>query len=452
MAKIILILCVALFSQVFSFQAEGKGATISIFLKDPQDFKNMQAELFKMKADFSENRALDALLETANEIAEMNDRCGEISLTEELDADCQRFYEVELPAFENKYMELTGEVRLGSMKMASTLEERTQQLGACVDALLMILVSREQLYRLQGGVDLEPLDDKGAFDATYSFKLSMDSQRMGLQEHLTSMWMEKCGETVLRKGGDEFAPYFENKISEKNDSLEREGSSLIISLEQRKLSFVVGMRKNIKGNYYLNGVKIFSETISDDGRGHLVVDLKKKKVLLPLGKDGVVNVYEGRQQFARVHRDMLGRWVWQIPKIMATVDEGKVEDAAEESAFDMRKEAAYAELDDKKSESVKAAVPSKGNDAKKDTGAGNVRLIPLIASGVVVIAGAAVAAIYNGKAKKERDDAFSDRDAGTLSVTYQGHYDDAGSYQKTRNIGIGLAVVGAIGMGLSFVF
>lgn len=466
--SLILFVFFAFITQAFSFEQTGKGATVSIFLKDPQEFKNMQEELGRMKTDYSSNKNLDDLLKQANIIAEMNDRCGTISITEELDEECQRFYEIDLPAFENKYMELTGEIRLGSMKMATNLEERTAQLGACTDALLQILTSREQLYRLTGGVDLEPIDDRGSFDATYSFQLSLDSARMLLQARLAKMWMEKCGEIVLRKTGDEFAPYFENQINKKNDSLEAIGSNLIIVLKREDLSFFVGMRKDLKGTYYLNGVNLFSETIKDGKNGHLYVNLKKRKVGLPLGKDGVVNSYSGRKVFDRVHKDMFGRWIWDESKKQEIAAQPVVEapfvqepmhqEPQEDVSSSELNEAsnpeqanvwtnAYDELDGKESVNISTTPPK-----PRTTMAKSFRWVPIILSGATLLAGSATAIFFEQKAKKELDEAKLDKQAGILANTYQRHYDDAGSYQTKRNIGIGVAILGAIGLGVSFAF
>jgi hypothetical protein len=56
----------------------------------------------------------------------MNDRCGIVSINDVLDEECGHFYAVDLPEFEARYMEVTGELRLGVMTMANNLEQRAQ--------------------------------------------------------------------------------------------------------------------------------------------------------------------------------------------------------------------------------------------------------------------------------------------------------------------------------------
>ena len=97
-------------------------ATISVFIKSSEDIRALRDDLKTLQTMAGgSNAGVDSLLKRANYIAEMNDRCASVSINEVLDTTCGHFYEVELPAFENKYMELTGEIRLGSMHMATNL-------------------------------------------------------------------------------------------------------------------------------------------------------------------------------------------------------------------------------------------------------------------------------------------------------------------------------------------
>lgn len=170
--NIFLFLVVALASAAWS------DPTASIFVKDAEEFAAIQKDLEGLKKDVGSNASLDSLWEEANKIAQMNDRCSMISINEVLDDACSKFYAVELPAFETKYMEVTGEIRLGSMVMGNSLAERTEQIKVCASALGSIVVSKEQLLKLNGSLDLEPLNMEGAFDATYNFNLYFDSRRM----------------------------------------------------------------------------------------------------------------------------------------------------------------------------------------------------------------------------------------------------------------------------------
>lgn len=196
-AKLMVILAAASFAS----------QTTSIFVKDPAELENLQQNLENLKTELGEsNPQVDDLLNRASKIAEMNNRCSMISINDVLDDECSHFYSVDLPEFEDMYMEVTGEVRLNSVKMGNTLAERTEQIQVCASALGGILVPRERLLKLDGKVDLEPLDLAGAFDATYDFTLYFDPSRLKQQKTLVERWMEKCGDVVIRKAGDEFAP------------------------------------------------------------------------------------------------------------------------------------------------------------------------------------------------------------------------------------------------------
>ena len=85
---------------------------------------------------------------------------------------CWTFFRVELPAFEERYMRVTGEVRLGHMETARGLEDRKLQIDACVDALFSFAQSKDQFLNLDGNVFVEPLS-KG-FQANYDFTLQYE--------------------------------------------------------------------------------------------------------------------------------------------------------------------------------------------------------------------------------------------------------------------------------------
>ena len=62
------------------------------------------------------------------------------------------------------------------------------------------------------------------------------------------------------------------------------------------------------------------------------------------------------------------------------------------------------------------------------------------------VAGAALAVIGNNQAKEASEKVY------TSVAEYQQYHDDAAAGQKLRSIGVGLAVFGAIGVGVSFAF
>ena len=282
-------------------------------LEDASEFQAIQNDLRQLKASIgSNNPDVDSLINRANRIAKMNDRCSMISINDMLDEECGHFYAVELPEFESRYMEVTGELRLGVMAMADNLEQRTQQIDACTDAFSRIVASKENLLKIEGSVDLEPLSHSGAFDASYNFKLRYDERRMDQQKHFAELWLSKCGDIVLRKSGDEFAPLFVQALEHMNDSLVHTKTNLKVVLDSTDLSLYLDLNRPVAGAYYLSGAELFNVTQIPSGRqnAHMLVNMKKKAVIFPKGRNGEMAAYKGRVEFEKASDDLVGRWIW----------------------------------------------------------------------------------------------------------------------------------------------
>ena len=89
--------------------ADAPAQSASIFVQDPSVFHLRQAELEKLKGSVEGgNEGLDSLIFEASRIAKMNDQCAAISINDVMGDECWTFYRVELPAFEEKYMRVTG--------------------------------------------------------------------------------------------------------------------------------------------------------------------------------------------------------------------------------------------------------------------------------------------------------------------------------------------------------
>lgn len=437
--------------------ATDSSATISVFVKKSEDIRALQDDLKNLQTVAGgSNASVDSLLKRANYIAEMNDRCSMVSINEVLDTTCGHFYEVELPAFENKYMELTGEIRLGSMHMATNLQERIHQLGSCTDALVSILVSRDQLLRLQGNVYLEPINFEGDFDAEYQFTLGYDQAKLNQQQRLANLWIEKCGPIILRQSGEEFAPVFIATLKAKNDSLKKSGSNLKLTVNKKILAIRIDMRRPVQGAYYLNGVSLFEKTLSaDKNSSHLKFDIKNKKAILIQPTDANIETFKGRQTFTKLKRpEMIGRWVWNSEKlpdevVQASPDESETmtaEDslALRESADELEREL---QQEREKAQAAKAASDA----AKAGDGESGINWIPLTISAVALIGGSIMAFMYNKKAKEEKD-AFDSELAAGDDTGYHDHEQNAQDFQQNRTIGIGIAAAGLVGVVLSFVF
>ena len=459
----------SLFLTVALVSAAWPDPTASIFVKDAEEFATIRKDLESLKGGLGSNAELDSLWEEANKIAKMNDRCSMISINEVLDDACNHFYAVELPAFETKYMEVTGELRLGSIAMGNSLAERTEQIKVCAAALGGILVSKEQLLKLNGTLDLEPLNLDGAFDATYNFNLYYDARRMEQQRRMMDRWLAKCGDIVLRKSGDEFAPLFLQSVTLINDSLAKAKANVKIVPEPEFLDFYLDLNKPVPGYYYLNGTQLFSVAALPTGRNysHIIVNIPKKKVNLPLGVDGEMQNFKGRVEFTSVYqdKDLVGRWTWGKPKtqksyteVMASVKEESTTIAVGDSAklaaerVTVNRDSSLANAEDSlqkdltemqaKEDAAKAAKDA----AKKDEPGLKIHWVPLAIAGAVAVGGGVMAAVFNSKAKSEREIAPENPDE------YNDHLDKIKSAQTMRTVGIGLAIAGAVGAAVTFLF
>ena len=439
-------------------------STISVFIKSSEDIRALRDDLKNLQTVAGGSNAdVDSLLKRANYIAEMNDRCASVSINELLDTTCGHFYEVELPAFENKYMELTGEIRLGSMHMATNLQERIHQLGSCTDALTSIIVSRDQLLRLQGNMYLEPINFEGDFDAEFKFSLGYDQAKVNQQQRLANLWIEKCGPIIVRQSGEEFAPVFIASLKAKNDSLRNSGSNVKLMVNKKILGIRVDMRRPMKGAYYLNGVSLFEKTLSADKSSSILkFDIKNKKAILTLPADANIETFKGRQTFTKLKKpEMIGRWVWDSEKlpeevVQATPDESEtmtaedslaLKQSADELEQELQQERARVDELQKQKAAEEAAAKAAEGDGKKS----GIHWIPLAISTAVLAGGAVMAYLFDKKAKDEKE-AFDNELANGDSSGYGSHKDNADKYQRTRTIGLGLAIAGGAGVALSFVF
>ncbi|MCQ2106909.1 MAG: hypothetical protein MJZ26_14095 [Fibrobacter sp.] len=440
------------------------GQTVSIFVKDPAELENLQQNLTNLKLELgAENPEIDALLQRATHIAEMNNRCSMISINDVLDEACGRFYSVDLPEFEAQYMELTGELSLNAVKVGNTLAERTEQIQVCATALGGILVSKDKLLKLDGGVDLEPLDLAGAFDATYDFTLYFDENLMNQQKRLMDRWVERCSEVVVRKAHDEFAPLFVDRINAVNDSLEKSNANVKIVLEPEYLDFYLDLNKNVAGAYYLNGAEIFNVSSLPTGRSfsHIIVNVLDQNVQFPLGTNGKMQNFRGRVEFTAAYqeKDLMGRWVWGNKK---TINRAKVKGEISAAAVvgDSTKPAPIvkklasldttaliaSEADSEAQEAKDVAANDAAKNAATGDGGKKISWIPTAIAGAVAIGGGVMAAVFNNKAKKESEKKTLTREE------YDDRCDKIDNAQTLRAVGLGIAAAGLVGVGVTLFF
>jgi len=315
-----------------SFAQESQKSA-SIFVRDPAVFRQHASDLKNLKATLSNvNGSLDSLLQDANLIAEMNDKCGDISITEKLNEECVYFYQVKLPEFEENYMRITGDVRLGRMAMARGLEDRKYQIETCTEALRTFAQSKDQFLNLQGGVFLEPLTQ--GFQANYDFTLRYDAKHRQNVFEIAKKWGETCREMVVRQDGEGFAPYFLERLGKLNNELANSGSLAMYKTDTTATpTLYMDISKPVRSAYYLNGVKLFHAKVSAGtasesnvrialGNNGVKVDGEKNVV-----KNGKAATFRGSVDYPEKSTKLNGRWIWENQGNNEGVDFGPEYDA-----------------------------------------------------------------------------------------------------------------------------
>lgn len=301
-----------------SLFAEESSQAASVFVQDPTIFHRRQAELQKMQAEAkSPNEGLEALLADADKIAKMNDQCATISLNEVMDESCWHFYQVELPAFEEKFMRVTGEVQLGYVETVRGIEDRKLQIEACADALTDFISSKEEYVNLEGGVFLEPLEQ--GFDANYNFTFQYAPERRQHLMEIAKVWGETCKDIVVRQDGVNFAPYFVGQLDRLNQGLLNRGSLAVIKLDSSASPTIyIDIAKPIRSAYYLNGIKLFHSRIgsNDAANSNLRITFTKDGVIAGgekavNKKDGSPLQFSGTLQFKDNTTKISGRFFWE---------------------------------------------------------------------------------------------------------------------------------------------
>lgn len=238
------------------------------------DFEAVQNELMELKKTHVHQRELDELWEQSHIIAEMNDRCANISLTDVIDPECSSFYRNELPQFEEDFMRITGEIRLGVISTdIGGLQQRAANLKVCSDALSQFFIGSEQLieFKMNNELGLEPLNnDCSEIEVSYDFTLAYDKRRLSTIKNLAEIWVSKCGEIVLNPDKDGLAPLFKKNMTEMNDSIaDKTDIDARLVIIGYKVYFATADRKH--GSYMLGGETLFT---SDKNLGaYLVIDL-----------------------------------------------------------------------------------------------------------------------------------------------------------------------------------
>ena len=177
----------------------------------------------------SEKKQLDNLWKSATAIEQMNERCGSISLTEELDEDCERFYKYELPRFETEFFNVTGEIRLSPTRLSNTIEQRRSAIKQCYDALQIEAFRPSRYLSLEGNYSAEPLSH--GIEISYDFTLETNSEALQLLRNRMEQWNSVCGSIVLHSDhSGNLAPLFLDLIQESEYKADDANGSLYFKL------------------------------------------------------------------------------------------------------------------------------------------------------------------------------------------------------------------------------
>lgn len=335
----------------------------SIFVQDPALFRQRQSDLEKLKGSLENvNEGLDSLLNDAGRMAKMNDQCASISLNDVMGDECWAFYQVELPAFEERYMKVTGEVRLGHMEMARGLADRKLQIDACVDALQSFAASKDQFLNLQGGVFVEPLS-KG-FQANYDFTLQYEPNHRKNAFTIAQKWGETCREMVLRQDGKGFAPYFLERLNGLNATLAEKGSLAVYKTDSTgALTVFLDLSKPVRSAYYLNGVKLFHSRLAagNVSESNLRVMFSGETVTVDgaekvIKYDGSPAAYAGSVDYPENAAKLNGRWYWENQGNTEGVDFGPEYDEDSLAVAKVAEEKAVADSMEQKNAADSAAA------------------------------------------------------------------------------------------------
>lgn len=217
-------------------------------------------QMKKGKLDSRSRQMLDDLWQEASEIAEMNDRCATMSLTEALDDDCDHFYKKTLPEFEDKFFLVTGEIRLNSWELRSGVEAKAQMIQSCYDAFPLYNTNPTMLFVPDGKFSPEPLLE-GNVEVMYDMELYTSDSRQNAVRKQLKEWFYSCEKYILRTGSSEFAPMFLQLLE--TDRLE--ANSMHLQKESDR-SFSVITTKGFRAEYSLNGKVIMTHEIKPNTR------------------------------------------------------------------------------------------------------------------------------------------------------------------------------------------
>lgn len=245
MAKFRLV-CFLLLAATAFLYADPQVVLSTISQSEMRQRLNELEKMKKTKLDAHSKQMLDDLWLEASEIAEMNDRCASLSLTEMQDDECSDFYNTTLPDFETRFFQVTGEIRLNSWDLEKGVTQKGQMIQSCYDAFPLESSDPSRYFMPNGSVNPEPLVN-GDVEITYRLTFYAAGNRFESVKSQMREWFRSCSPFILRNGEYEFAPMFVQLVR----ADDRETNSLHLEMSSDKY-FKVVSTKGIKATYKLN--------------------------------------------------------------------------------------------------------------------------------------------------------------------------------------------------------
>lgn len=410
-----LFLCLIFFVISLGFADENGLASVKVV--DHDHFSKMMKDLNSLRGQGgSNNKAFQDLLDRASKVSQMYDRCASINLSDAIDTSCVHFFNIDFPAFEKKYFEMTGEMRISSVKVTNDLVERREQLSKCSQFLFDNMLEAETFITLRGRKwNVEPLDDY-AVEVAFAFDFLFDDSRADQMNTFANAWADKCGDIIMNENGMSFAPYFVNKIEEQNTRNLIDGKNLRIVLDQSLLRINVMMNSPSFIMYEVNGTPIFRRNLYSENPYFYINmrELTGRVVSRDLIMDGIDSV----ARFGSWPKKAVGNWRWFGP--------GKETDTNYEVSEPIKPYEEKLQPLDLSYNAGESEEISTGIDDEKSSL--NGMMIGGIASGVVSLVCYGVGAYFHFQAQDKADVKPSN------AAEYKKNHDEIKDFQNSRNV------------------
>ncbi len=304
------------------------------------DFLFVKADLQSLKGANDGSVSLDSLLDDANVLSQMYDKCASISITDVLDTTCEHFYSVRLPEFEKRYSEISGEIRIGKIQLENVLQDRIARINACAEALKVFFLPVEYLFETKAEIaDVIPLNADGSkFKVNYDISVRVRREAEKWMENTVERWQQECDSAVTDKYEKHFIPMFVERIKAINEEMRKNGSVVNLSYDwdftcrtcdtkKEELKFELRHRskkwttRTLLLGWYLNGKSIVRWMVGESSENGYLQDFLLmeyrgdsygNKIRAEVNRAGIKGHRKGVAEFTGEFPRMglKGRWAW----------------------------------------------------------------------------------------------------------------------------------------------